>query len=219
MKDNNQENAGNSRNMINALDPWLPPSIRDSASLSLEDLIRSRVLVCILLSSTLAALFALLLCIILDVVTRFSFINPIIIAAICFIIVLLDYLFFYKTGKLDASAILYSLSLFVACIVSVILTGGYQSPVKQVLICCPVISFLISGRQEGIYNAALIYVVGLALLVLDSMGFDMLQIMPNEILPYLSGAIWLITIVMIVVCLYVYDLLLEDKRSIRANDK
>ena len=104
------------------------------------------------------------------------------------------------------------------CVISVVITGGYDSPVKQILIVCPVLSFLISGRQEGIYNAALIYVVGLVLLLFHVFDFSLIQLMPEATMPYLSGLIWLVTIVMVVVCLFIYDLLLEDKRDIRAKE-
>lgn len=129
----------------------------------------------------------------------------------------LDYLYFYKSAKLESSGILYSLTFFVLCIVAIVLTGGYHSPVKQILIGCPVISFLISGRQEGVYNAALVFVAGITLLILDSIGFELIQIMSDDVMPYMSGMMWLITITLIVVCLYIYDLLLDEKRSIRAK--
>ena len=207
-----------SRDIIKAIDPYLPPSIRESSVLSLEELIRARVLICCLATSAFFTLFAGVLCTIFHLVTTHDFSWPIIIAFVAFCVVCFDGLFFYKTGKLDAAAILYSLSFFLMCVISVVITGGYDSPVKQILIVCPVLSFLISGRQEGIYNAALIYVVGLVLLLFHVFDFSLIQLMPEATMPYLSGLIWLITIVMVVVCLFIYDLLLEDKRDIRAKE-
>jgi len=203
--------------IIKAIDPYLPSGIRDNSVLSLEGLIRSRVLAVILVSSIATTAFSFFIFIPFHFFTPYDFSNAIIISIICFCLVSLEYWYFYKSAKLDSSAILYSLSIFVVSVVSIVLTGGYESPVKQILLVCPVIAFLISGRQEGVYNAALVLVVGIVLIILDGVGFDLMQVMPLDILPYLSGVIWFVTVMLIVVCLYVYDLLLEDKRSIKAN--
>jgi len=206
-----------SRDMIKSIDPWLPPGIRNNTTLSLEGLIRSRVLTVIMISSMVTTAFGFFMCLFFQFITDHDFTNPIIISIVCFFLVGLDYLYFYKSAKLESSGILYSLTFFILCTVAIVLTGGYHSPVKQILIGCPVISFLISGRQEGVYNAALVFVAGITLLVLDSINFELIQIISEDAMPYVSGIIWLITITLIVVCLYVYDLLLDEKRSIRAK--
>ncbi len=199
------------------IDTLLPQSARENTSLNLEELIRSRVLISILFCSVAATVLALILFSILQFVTENDFTNPLIIAGTCFVVVMLIYLFYIKTGKLDATGMLYSLCFFIAVIVSVVLTGGYSSPVKQILVCSPVLAFLIGGRQEGLYNGVLVFVAGVILILLDATGFELLQIMPVEILPYLSASIWFITVLMLVICLYVYDLLLEDKRGMRPD--
>lgn len=206
-----------SRNILQAIDPWLPPGIRDNTAISLEGLIRSRVLACILVCSTALTAFSFLAFGLLYLTTDHDFLRPILFSFMALILVSLDYLYFYKSAKLDSSGIFYSLSFFCVCVLSIALTGGYDSPVKQILICCPVISFLISGRHEGFYNAALVFVVGVVLLILEQIDFKLLQIMSADVLPYISGIVWLGTIVMIVLCLYIYDLLLDQKRSVRAK--
>ncbi len=204
-------------NIFKAVDPWLPPGIRNNAALSLEALIRSRILTCVLLCSIGVTIFSFVICSFLYLVTDYDFKNPVIFSTVCFAVVGLDYVYFYRSAKLESSGILYSLSFFIICVIIIVITGGNDSPVRQILVCCPVISFLISGRQEGFYNAALVFVVGVALLILDNIGFKLIQIMPDDILPHLSVIVWLVTITLIVVCLYIYDLLLDEKRSIRAK--
>lgn len=210
-----QELEGHS--VLRFMDPWLPPGIRTNTSLSLEGLIRSRVLVCILLFSIFITAFSLILCAVFQLATEHDFAKPIIISAVCCIMVGLNYLYFYRSAKLDASGIMYSLLFFLVVVVAVVLTGGYLSPVKQILLCCPVMSFLISGRYEGFYNAALVFVFGVALLILDSIGFNLIQILPAAIIPFISGITWFVTVMLTIMCLYIYDLLLEDMRRIRAN--
>lgn len=205
-----------SHNILENVDRWLPPGIRGNAAISLEGLIRSRVLICILLCSTALTAFSFLTFALLHLVTEHDFFRSLVFCFASLVLVSLNYLYFYKTAKLDSSGIFYSLAFFSVCVVSIVITGGYNSPVKQMLICCPVISFLISGRHEGFYNAALVFVVGIVLLILDQIHFPLLQIMPVEVLPYISGIVWLGAIVLIVLCLYIYDLLLDQKRSIRA---
>jgi len=102
-------------------------------------------------------------------------------------------------------------------VISTILTGGFDSPVRIMLICTPIVAFLVGGRQEGIYNVALSFVVGMIFLVLKSYEFPMMQVMPENILTYMSGIVWTLALVLIIVCLYVYDVLLEDTRDTVAH--
>jgi hypothetical protein len=206
-----------SLNILKGIDPCLPPGIRGNSAISLEGLIRSRVLACILVCSIALTAFSFLAFGLLYLLTEHDFFKPVVFCFASLVLVSLNYLYFYKSAKLDAAGIFYSLSFFSVCVISIVLTGGYASPVKQMLICCPVISFLISGRHEGFYNAALVFVVGVVLLILDQINFPLLQIMSADVLPYISGIVWLGAIVLIVLCLYIYDLLLDQKRSIRAK--
>lgn len=205
------------RDLLKSVDRWLPPELRDNHVLSLEALIRSRVLVCVLICSMSLTAFAFLTFGLLYLVTDYDFFRPVMFSFASLILVCLNYVYFYKSAMLDSSGIFYSLSFVSVCVISIVLTGGYDSPVRQILICCPVISFLISGRYEGFYNAALVFVIGLVLLILDQIDFKLLQIMSVDVLPYISGIVWLGTIVLIVMCLYIYDLLLDQKRSVRAK--
>jgi len=207
-----------SRNILKGIDAWLPPGIRGNASISLEGLIRSRVLACILVCSIALTAFSFCTFGFLYLLTGHDFFKPLVFCFASLVLVCLNYLYFYKSSMLDSSGIFYSLSFVSVCVISIVLTGGYNSPVRQILICCPVVSFLISGRHEGFYNAALVFVVGVVLLTLDQIDFKLLQIMPDDVLPYISGLVWLGTIVLIVLCLYIYDLLLDQKRSVRAKE-
>jgi len=211
------KNKTRASRLIKAIDPYLPPSFRESTNLSLEELIRARVLVSIMLSAMISVVFSMIVMGISDKASGSDFSNPLMMAAISGVVIVFDYVFFYKSGRLDASAILFSFSLFLATVVSIILTGGFDSPVRIMLICIPVIAFLVGGRQEGMYNAALSYVVGIVLLLLRVYDFPMMQVLPDSVLPYLSGIIWLLAILVIVVCLYVYDVLLEETRDTIAD--
>ncbi len=212
-----REKAGASRYLIKAIDPYLPPSFRDNANLSLEDLIRARVLATIMFSAVAAILFTIVVLGTAQKISGNDFRSPLTIAGICSVVVLLNYVFFYKSGRLDASAILFSLTFFLATVICTILTGGFESPVRIMLVCTPVVAFLVGGRQEGIYNAALSFVVGMVLLFLKVYDFPMMQIMPADVLPYVAGLVWLLTLVLIVICLYIYDVLLEDTRNTAAH--
>jgi len=206
-----------SRHLIKAIDPCLPLTFRESTNLSLEDLIRARVLVAIMLSAIVSTSVTIVVLFISQKLSRGDFSSPIIIASVTDVILILDYIFFYKSGRLDASAILFSLTFFLGVVISTILTGGFDSPVRIMLICTPIVAFLVGGRQEGIYNVALSFVVGMIFLVLKSYEFPMMQVMPENILTYMSGIVWTLALVLIIVCLYVYDVLLEDTRDTVAH--
>ena len=108
------------------------------------------------------------------------------------------------------------MTVFLLGVVSIILTGGSESPVLPALACVPVIAFLIGGRREGTYNAALAFVFIAVLLILHAYEFPMMQLIPDhneQVSLYLSGMVWFVTFSVIIICLYVYDVLLQDTRT------
>jgi hypothetical protein len=205
------------RDLLIGADSWLPPGLRENTAVSLAALIRARVLVSVLVCSMTLSVISLLVFVVVYLRAENGSLLPALITTACLGVACLNYFYFYKTANLDASGIFYSFSLFAILVGSTVVTGGYHSPVKIMLICCPILSFLISGRHEGFYNAALVFVVGIILLTLDQIDFKLIQIMPPDLLVYISGLSWFGTLVLIVLCLYIYDLLLDQKRSIRAK--
>lgn len=212
-------NTQASRQLINAIDPYLPAAIRNNSTLTLEDLIRSRVLVSLVMGAAILITISLITLLISWYFTREDFTIPLVLAIFCIVLIGLNYVYFYKTGRLDSAGELFSLTVFLLAVVSVVLTGGFDSPTLPSLACIPVIAFLVGGRQEGIYNAALAFSFVIVLLVLHSYEFPMMQLLPEQVRLYLSGIIWFVTFSVIIICLYVYDVLLEETRTtIVSND-
>lgn len=201
------------QNIIRSIDPFLPPSILDDSNLRLDGLIRSRVLTALLLSAIAVTVLSVGTIIIASFINPEDFTAPIALGAASIVLVSLNYLFFYKTGHLDASAMMFSLTFLVMDILSIILTGGFESPVMPMLLATPVVAFLIGGRQEGLYYAALCWISGTILMVFHAYDFPMMNLLTEDVQMYVWGITWFVATTVIVTCLYIYDLLLEDMRS------
>lgn len=205
------------QDVIRSIDPFLPPKILDDSNLRLDGLIRSRVLTALLLSAIAVTVMSVVTMVIASFINPEDFTTPIALGGASFVLVALNYLFFYKTGHLDASAMMFSLTFLVMDILSIILTGGFESPVMLMLLATPVVAFLIGGRQEGLYYAALSWITGTILMVFHAYDFPMMNLLTEDVQMYVWGIVWFVAITVIVVCLYIYDLLLEDMRTTTAR--
>ena len=198
---------------LKLIDSCLPPSLRDNAAMSLNELIRARVLTGLLISGSGLIASMIVVIALCWLIIGEDFLILMLLTVTMLVLVLLNALFFYQTGRVNSAAVLYSLSVFIVCVIAIIMTGGFTSPAMPILICLPVLAFLIGGRHEGVYNAVLIYVTATTLLILNAYEFPMMQLMEPPVQPYMAGIAWFATIAVIVICLYVYDVLLEQAGS------
>lgn len=212
-----RDRARRAQDIIRSIDPFLPPRIRDDSNLKLDGLIRSRVLTVLLLSGIVVTIMSIVTMGVAQIINPEDFITPISLGTLSLVLVSLNYLFFYKTGQLDASAMMFSLTFLVVDILCIIITGGFESPVMPMLLAMPVTAFLIGGRQEGLYYAAISWIAATILLVFYAYEFPMMNLLTEDVQAYMSGIVWFVAITIMVVCLYVYDLLLEDMRTTAAR--
>ena len=196
---------------VKLIDVFLPPSIKKNPTLTVDTLIRARVtssmMICIL--TILVALSSIML--MLDVLTERDFTSSAYtIHAIAGLITLTQYLTFYKWGNLAFTAISFSVIYFLSTLAAVFITGGWDSPCKQMLFCAPLVSFLLAGKQEGFYTSALVVVFGLVMLGLDMEGYAFKQIMREENTELIEGCIWVITSILLITTLAIYDTMFEN---------
>lgn len=203
----------NTWSFIRLIDTCLPPGLRDNSGMALNELIRARVLTGLLISGATLIVIMITTLAFCWLFSGENFLILMVVTVTALVLVLLNALFFYRTSRVNSAAILYSLTVFIVSVISIIMTGGFTSPAMPILICLPVLAFLIGGRHEGVYNAALTYATATILLILNAYEFPMMQLMAPAVALYMAGLTWFATLAVIVICLYVYDVLLEETGS------
>ena len=102
----------------------------------------------------------------------------------------------------------FSMTAFCSILAATVLTGGWDSPVRLLFLCCPVMSFLVGGKQEGIYVGALTMLCGLGLFYLNRIGWELFHIHRPENIEAIEFSIWIISMTLLISCVVVYDELL-----------
>lgn len=114
-------------------------------------------------------------------------------------------LFYFKcTGKLWAATTMLSTTFLIACVASILISGGFRSPLLPLLTACPIMAAVIGGRDEGGYYTLIASVVVLMLIGVDRMGIDWLQVAPDTNEGVLFVTSWMSTLTINMGCLYTY---------------
>lgn len=193
------------------IDRFIPEQIHTSRNPF--DLMRARILVGLYLASFVSLL--------VFVVVFFSFITPseknitqaITGSTLATITLIAQIAIFRNIPSVAISAIIFSMVYFAYTLGAVIITGGWQSPVMMLFYCSPAISFLVGGRQEGIYMTSIVTASGICMYVANRVGFEIFQIMEPENIELARLTSWIVGLMMMSSCLAVYDKLL-DKRLV-----
>jgi hypothetical protein len=201
------------RGLGKTIDYFVPPKLRDNDALTQQESIRARVLIGLLIGSIGMLLISLIIMLIAWLISDESFLVPTVLSMLILVVLLSNGLLFYRNGRVDSAAAYFSLTTFIVILGSILLTGGYGSPAMLLLICVPIVAFLIGGRHEGIFNSALVYITATTLLILHAYNVPMMQLISDEVVLYLAGLIWFATTGAVVICLYVYDVLLEETQA------
>lgn len=191
------------------LDRWLPERFEDNPLYKAETKIRARVLLGLYISSLVIILISFAVFLGLQIFSPHRFPMAFLCLAAMGVITAIQVLMFYRAANIGASAIIFSMVFFSSNLVLMILTGGWNSPVKQLYFCSPMISFLVGGRQEGLYTSGLVLVTGLCTLVAYKMDFQLFQIMRQENIDIAAAVVWVISINVLVSCFLVYDNILD----------
>jgi hypothetical protein len=120
---------------------------------------------------------------------------------------------FYSAANVNACATFFSMTFFTLALTGVVLSGGWHSPMLLLLLCCPAISFLVGGRGEGFYMSGLVYICGMILMVAYLKNFQVFHLTSPEKNEWIQFYIWIISTMILVGCLMVYDSLLNSFRK------
>lgn len=195
--------------LLKWLDRCLPNFHDASGRAATETQVRSRALMGLLMGCLLVTVITLLIFSLLSLDASKSFTEAFVLLGAVLLMLGLQILMFHKLGNVGASAIIFSMFFFGGTLGAMILTGGWASPVRELFFCTPIISFLIGGRHEGIYMAFIVLISGLILLLAQHMQFQPINLTANEDIELIAGIVWVISLVILVICLTVYETLLK----------
>ena len=191
------------------LDHWLPDRFEDNTLYTAETKIRARVLVGLYFASLFLLGTSMLTFLGLHLFSDRNFSIALLCVVFMMGLIALQVVMFYRLANLGASAIIYSITFFGSTLALLILTGGWDSPVKPLYFCSPMISFLVGGRHEGLYTSVLVLITGLVMLAAYKMNFQVFQIIRPENVDIAGAVVWVISINVMISSLLVYDSIME----------
>lgn len=166
---------------------------------------RARALAAMLVTTTLTTFFWILVSPYLHFVSGKQLRPMLDVSFVVLMILAGQTLFFYRFANVRLSAVFMTMSYFLILIVIVICTGGYDSPLKVLLLSSPIISFRIGGKEEGTMNTLLVALLGAGLIYAKYSGIYFVNIFPTVGEYFLATVAWLVTLTATVTCLMVYD--------------
>ncbi len=218
-----QQMTGRSTDMLvfnQGLDGFLhalmPSRLQASLKTNTATYIRARSLTAMLLVSTFITAITTLLSGTIHWLLHPELLGQDLISLAVMLMVLLQTLMFYKYNNHWISGLAFTNFYFLVALIWVILSGGYDSPSKSILLTCPMMSFLIGGRQEGIQNTVAVMVVYLVMVFLHTIEFELPNLFETENPQLMFGANWITAIIVIASSLLVYEVELQ-KRGERLN--
>ena len=113
---------------------------------------------------------------------------------------------FYRFANVRFSAAFLSISYFFMVCALVLASGGYDSPNRVLAVTSPIISFRISGRDEGIMNSVFVSLFVLFLLFAKQQGFALDNYLSSMSDMLASTIAWFATLTVIASCLATYDI-------------
>ncbi|HSC76188.1 MAG TPA: hypothetical protein VLB90_08135 [Pseudomonadales bacterium] len=187
---------------------------------------RARTLVAVLGFSIATPVVTLALVLALHFFTQYDF-TPAIASLIGIIVLLvIQHMLFQASANLYVTSIAYSITFFLAMIVSTAMTGGWSSPVIPLLFCSPIMVFLISGWREAEYAVLLTFMTGVVFMVLDILHVVLPNLMHAENRAYAQGVVWFMACIILLLLFatqkWVHGLEKDDspppRKSIKRDD-
>lgn len=113
---------------------------------------------------------------------------------------------FYHFANVRVSAVFLTMSYFFMVAGLLLITGGFQSPNFILLVTCPVISFRIGGKEEGIMNTLFSGAFGVGLMAAQSFSIPLENIFTEIPHHYQMAMSLLVTLTVIATSLSAYDM-------------
>ena len=191
----------------------MPRTLRETLKPNTADYVRARALAAVLIICTLVPAVATLI-----VGGHHVFFNPgllkhdlisLVLAAIFGI----QALFYCRFGNQWLSSAALTNTYFLMIAVLLIVSGGLVSPMKAIIVTCPIMSFIIGGRQEGLQSTFITVLFMSGLSVLSAIDFALPNLFHEESPQMIFVVNWIGTNTIVAFCIIVYETELQSRCS------
>ena len=126
--------------------------------------------------------------------------------ALVFVVMGVQVYCFYAFANVRFSAIFLNMTYFAIIASVVVVSGGFESPNLVLLVSCPVVSFRIGGRDEGIMNSFFVGLFGLGLMAAKLYEINIENIFAGASEAMQFSIAWVATLIIIAASLSAYDM-------------
>jgi hypothetical protein len=117
----------------------------------------------------------------------------------------LQAVFYCRFGNQWLSSAAFTNMYFILLALLIITSGGITSPMKAIMVTCPIMSFLIGGKEEGLQNTLITILFILGLVALSVIEFELPNLFHEESPQMIFVVNWVGTIIIIAACSTVYE--------------
>lgn len=135
------------------------------------------------------------------------------IIGICVLIYLMSFIVLLTTGSYVATSNMLAGGLLCVIVSAVVLTGGYASPILQLVPCVPVYGFLIGGLRSGLLWAGISSLTIIACYILPRFGVTYEQLFTPDVVDIFYVAMPLFMCQLIVGALTIYQSINESRQK------
>lgn len=160
--------------LIRLLEDLLPASIRHKPHVSAEERMRAKAMVAILGISVLLPLVVLFNYLVLQFTTEIDFTRNIYILMGVEIWLISQLLYFQSYGNLRLTAALYSVQYLLVSLITILVSGGWNSPLLVLLMGAPMVAFMTIGYRTALWHIALVLLITIFLLALHHFRLTLL---------------------------------------------
>ena len=201
----------------------LPATLRTSLKPNTAAYIRARALTLMLLATTgFVGVYSLYLTVLHVITTPGLLLRDILVfGALAFLV--FQTAMFYRHCNYWLAGLVFTNFYLIAVMLILILNGGYSSAGKSILLTCPLISFVVGSRQEGVQHAVVAMIFFSILVFLHEIGFILPDNFSGQNAYIIFAMNWLFTMSVIALTLMVYEAELADgerrrmEKSLQAN--
>jgi len=193
--------------LIYYVDKTVPARLKETDNINTH--IRARVMAALLLSNFFLIALVLLFLIVAANFVQNDLMEGFIMISIALVVLSFELFLFYRFANIAISGMIFSMVFFTFTLVSVIISGGWESPVIMLFFSAPAISFLVGGRQEGFYMTTLVCGCGVAFMLASQNNLQIFQVIEEENIELVRVVMWVISVILLAICLTVYDTILE----------
>jgi len=192
--------------LFNWLEALVPSRIRDNRDIPVQVRFRAPAMIATLMISILCPLVALMLMGGLQLFTKQDYSTGMMITLIVLVLTSVQHIYFQSFGNLKNTAAAYSTQYIISIIISMLYTGGSDSPIAILLFCSPLIAYMTISHVAALIHASLLVIFIVILSAAENSGYSPVNLIKPETKSSIQMISWalfcMVNILFILVCEY-----------------